>query len=392
MAQTEYSKIIQKIIIENGKDIFLEPKKIKAFLLDHTKNEYKEENTLLLSILGTDCIKYINKAEDLAECKQFLLKRLNDKYAISSAKTSEILDILFLVLCGVNVQPLDESRKSIAKFQKCIAIGYDANSCHVVGLKADGKVVAVGSNEGQCNTQQWRNIAAVSAASRFTAGLKADGSYIIAGVTGPVQNNTKGITAISLGFRHVAILKTGGFVETGGVNEYGQCETKKWRDILAISAGFNHTVGLRGDGTVAVAGHNDYGQCETREWRDIVDISAGFSYTVGIKANGTVIATGDNSMVQCRIQHWQDIVAVSAGMTHTAGLKADGTVVVAGNNDFGQCNVQGWRNYIAVHAGLFNTVGLKADGTVVVCGDNRFGQCNTQSWRDIGLISEERLT
>ena len=386
MIQTEYANIVKKIAIENGKEIFLEPKKLKAFLSDHTKNEYKEENAFLLSVLNTDCIKYIDKAENLAECRQFLLKRLNDEYGLVSAKSSEMLDMLFLVLRGKKVESLDESRKNIARFQMCISIGYNAEGSHVVGLKAVGKVVAVGSNDsGQCNTQQWRNIVAVSAGPRFTAGLKLDGSLIIAGGTGSVQINAKDITAVSLGNSHIVALRTDGLVEAIGGNNYGQCDTQRWRDIVAISAGIFHTVGLRGDGTVVATGYNDYGQCETRQWRDIVDISAGFCHTVGIKANGTVIAAGDKAKWHCQIQHWEDIVAVSAGMVHTVALKADGTVVVSGSNDFGQCNVQGWRDYIAVRAGLFNTVGLKADGTVVVCGDNKFGQCNTQSWRDIGL-------
>jgi len=389
MIQTEYSDIIRKIAIENGKEIFLEPKKLKPFLFDYTKNEYKKENAFLLSVLNTDCIKYINKAEDLTECKQFLLKRLDDEYGLSSTKSSEMLDILFLALCGKIVQSPEESRKSIAKFQMCISIGYGTESSHVVGLKADGEVIAAGSNEsGQCNTQQWRDIVAVSAGSKFTAGLKSDGSLIFAGgnIIGSTQINSRDITSFSLGGSHFVILKTGGFVDAVGNNDFGQCDTQEWRDITAISAGFIHTVGLRGDGTVIAVGHNDYGQCETREWRDIVNISAGLAHTVGVKANGTVITAGNKDKGQCETQHWQDIVAVSAGMAHTVGLKADGTVVVTGNNDFGQCNVQNWRNYVAVRAGLFNTVGLKANGAVVVCGDNKFRQCNTQSWQNIGLI------
>jgi len=386
MIQIEYSDIVKKIAIENGKEIFLAPEKLKPFLLDHTKNEYKKENAFLLSVLNTDCIKYIEKAEDLAECKRFLLKRLDDEYGLSSAKSSEMLDILFLALRDVRVQLLDETRKSIAKFQKCISIGYGTESSHIVGLKTDGEVVAVGSNEsGQCNTQQWRNIIAVSACPRFTAGLKSDGSVIIAGSSGPEQINIKGITAVSLGCSHIAVLKTGGFVDAFGGNDFKQCNTQEWRDIIAISAGQFHTVGLRCDGTVISVGHNEYGQCETQEWRNIVDISAGFGHTVGIKADGSAIAAGNKNMAHCATQNWQDIVAVSAGMVHTVGLKADGTVVAAGSNNLGQCNVQNWRNYIAVCAGLFNTVGLKANGTVVVCGENKFGQCNTQSWRNIGL-------
>jgi len=159
MIQTEYSKILKRIAIENGKEVFLEPKKLKAFLLDYTKNEYKKENAFLLSMLDTDCIKHINTAEDCTECKKFLVKRLDDEYGLSSTRSSEMLDILFLVLRGKIVQSLDESRKSIARFQACISIGYYTDCSHTVGLKANGEVVAVGSNDsGQCNTQSWQNI------------------------------------------------------------------------------------------------------------------------------------------------------------------------------------------------------------------------------------------
>jgi len=388
MKKTEYSNIVKIIALENGKEIFLEPKRFKSFLLDYTKNEYKKENAFLLSVLNTDCIKYINKAEDFAECKQFLLKRLDDEYGLSSAKSSEMLNILFLALRGVNVQSLGEARKSIANYQTCISIGYSPDSSHIVGLKSDGKVVAVGSNgNGQCNTQQWRNIVSVSACSNFTAGLKSDGSLIITGgnSSGFTQINIKDIAMVSLGDSHILVLRVGGFVDAIGNNSFGQCDTQGWRDITAISAGIIHTTGLRGDGTVIAVGDNYYGQCETQEWRGIIDISAGLNHTVGIKANGTVITAGNKDKGQCETQQWQDIIAVSAGMVHTVGLKADGTVVVCGDNKFGQCNIQNWQNCIAVRAGLFNTVGLKADGTVVVCGDNRFGQCNIQNWQNIGL-------
>jgi alpha-tubulin suppressor-like RCC1 family protein len=391
MIQTEYSKIINKIAIENGKEIFLEPQKLKSYLFDYTRNEHQKENAFLLSVLNTDCIRHINNAEDLFECKKFLIKRLDDEYGLSPEKSSGMLDILILALRGVKVQTLEEARKSITRFQMCISVGYFKEGSHIVGLRADGEVVAAGSNEsGQCNIRHWKNIAAVSAGSKVTAGLKTDGSIIIAGgnVTGSAQSGSMDITAFSLGSSHIVVLRTGGFVSAIGDNDFGQCNIQEWRDIIRISAGQFHTVGLRGDGTVAAVGHNEYGQCETREWRDIVDISAGFAHTVGIKADGTVITAGSKGMAHCATQHWRDIVAVSAGLAHTVGLKADGTVIVTGSNDFGQCNVQNWQNYIAVRAGMANTVGLKADGTVVVCGDNRFGQCNTQSWRNIGLIPD----
>jgi alpha-tubulin suppressor-like RCC1 family protein len=390
MIQTEYSNILKKIAVENGKEIFLEPKRLKPFLSDYTKNEYRKENAFLMSVLNTDCIKYINNAQDLAECKKFLLRRLDDEYGLSPAKSAEMLDILFLALRGANVKPLDETRKNIARFQKCIALGYDPKSSHIVGLKADGTVAAVGSNEkGQCNTQSWRDVTAVYAGSELTIGLKSDGTLLLEGGLGSIQSNSKGVIMASIGFKYFALLSEGGFVATIGNNDYGRCDTENWRDITAVSAGMFYTVGLRGDGTVVAVGNNDDGQCETSGWRDIVGISAGYNHTVAVKADGTVVAVGNNRLGQCKTHGWRDIAAVSAGMLHTIGLKADGTVVVTGSNDYGQCNVQFWKDYIAVCAGLFNTVGLKADGTVVVCGENKFCQCDTQGWQDIGVISEE---
>jgi len=54
-----------------------------------------------------------------------------------------------------------------------------------VGLKTDGTVLAVGSNEdGQCNVSDWRDIVQVAAARYCTVGLRADGSILIAGNMG----------------------------------------------------------------------------------------------------------------------------------------------------------------------------------------------------------------
>ena len=50
---------------------------------------------------------------------------------------------------------------------------------HVVGLRADGTVVAAGENEdGQCNVSEWKNIVAITTAYSSTTGLRADGTII----------------------------------------------------------------------------------------------------------------------------------------------------------------------------------------------------------------------
>ena len=161
---------------------------------------------------------------------------------------------------------------------------------HVVGLSKTGICFARGGNKyGECNVQNWKDIVAVAVGGnsvcQFTVGLKSNGTVIAV-----------------------------------GDNSCGQCKTSSWRNIVAIAAGYYHTVGLKADGTVVAVGGNDevnpfdddifknnYGQCDTADWQDIVAISAGAYHTVGLKADGTVVAVGSNEHGQCNVQGWVEI-------------------------------------------------------------------------------------
>jgi len=289
-------------------------------------------------------------------------------------------------------QELKPIRERIAKYQGCISTGFN----HTVGLKANGRVISIGSNwasvhkeVGQCFTSGWRNIVAVSANSYCTVGLKADGTVVAIGENDYGQCNTNdwhNIVAISAGSFHTVGLKADGTVVVIGNNSDGKYNTNDWRDIVAISAGLFFTVGLKSDGTVVVTG-NDF---NTSGWRDIVAVSATNSNIVGLKSDGTVVAIGDNSWGVCNTNELKDIVAISS-LSNTVGLKADGTVVVVGRNDFGQCNTSSWHDIVAISSGNNYTVGLKADGTVVAVGINEHGECNVSDWRNIGPVDKERL-
>ena len=72
-----------------------------------------------------------------------------------------------------------------------------AGGFHTVGLRSDGSVVAVGSNEyGQCEVSGWTHIVAIAAKNTHTVGLRSDGSVVAV-----------------------------------GDNEYGQCKVSDWTDI-----------------------------------------------------------------------------------------------------------------------------------------------------------------
>ena len=295
--------------------------------------------------------------------------------------------------------------------RKTLAAGWD----HIVGLKTDGTVVAVGSNScGQCDVSSWTDIVAVAAGSHHTVGLKADGTVVAVGDNERGQCAVSGwrdIVAVAAGSFHTVGLKADGTVAAVGMMQFGQCDVSGWTDIVAVSAGRRHTVGLKADGTVVAVGDNEYGQCNVSGWTDIVAVSAGFHHTVGLKADDTVVAVGDNEYGQCDVSGWRDIVAIAAGDDHTAdlktdgtavagtpntiaaggshtvGLRADGTVVAVGWNEFGRCDVGGWRDIVAVAAGGSHTVGLRADGTVVAVGYNVDGQCDAFGWRDIVAVA-----
>ena len=229
----------------------------------------------------------------------------------------------------------NDFEKSSEYWQKVIQKPTIATSReHIVGIKANGTVVAVGENsDGQCNVSKWTNIVSVSVGDYHTVGLKNDGTVVAV-----------------------------------GSNSHGQCNVSSWTDIIAIAAYDKHTLGLKSDGTVVAAGINTKA-FDTSGWKDIVAITAGGgAYAVGVKMDGTVIAVGWEYGDECNVSEWKDIVAVSASEYHTVGLTADGRVFATGKNNEGQCNVSGWRDIVSVSTGYERTIGTKRDGTVVVVG------------------------
>lgn len=114
------------------------------------------------------------------------------------------------------------------------------NSFHLVGLRADGTVVATGRNdEGQLNVESWRDIVAISAGTYDTFGIKADGTVMAA---------RKHDSSSAIIWNDIA---------------------KKWSDIVAISAGLLHAVGLKADGTVVGVGFWLEDRLEINDWRNI---------------------------------------------------------------------------------------------------------------------------
>lgn len=128
-----------------------------------------------------------------------------------------------------------------------VAAGGGSNTApgagHTVGLRSDGKVVAVGDNEyNQCNVAEWEDIVAIAAGDWFTIGLHSDGSIE---ATHPDASKFPNL-----------------YMDA--------CTADEWNGIVAIAAGGGCAIGLHSDGTVDAAGYNDHNQTNAaKKWSDI---------------------------------------------------------------------------------------------------------------------------
>jgi len=248
---------------------------------------------------------------------------------------------------------------NISEWTDIVAIA--AGSQHIVGLKADGTVVATGGDirislEGQrnpvvlqehLNVQDWTNIVAIAAGRQHTVGLKADGTVVAVGS--------------DVRARQAEIIRY---------------DLSEWTDIVAIATfGRNEVIGLRTDGTIMSSISNH----APSRWTNIVSIAGGDETVVGLRADGTVVHNAQGH--EFSTSDWSGIVAVASGFQHIVGLRGNGTVVAVGlNNPGGARDVSSWRDIVAIDAHGNRTIGLTSDGRVVTTGD-----INVNHLTDIGL-------
>jgi alpha-tubulin suppressor-like RCC1 family protein len=285
--------------------------------------------------------------------------------------------------------------------------GHGASN-HVLGLRADGRVLAWGGNAfGQLgdNTVVSKSIPTITvgtdsflqiAAGNLTSyGIKSDGSIWSWG------NNGNG----QLGINNAVILATSSPVAVVGVQNY-----------VMVAGGESHAVALKIDGSAWSWGQNNNGQLgdgtAAGERLSPVAVTGGHSFigivtggattnaSFGRKSDGSVWAWGTNtsgtlgtgssspattsSPVPVTGGHsFIQVIGLRFGAT---ALKADGSVWAWGTNTSGELGdgtivtksspvpVIGGHSFIRIASSNQSTVALKADGTLWSWGVNSFGQ------------------
>jgi hypothetical protein len=171
----------------------------------------------------------------------------------------------------------------------------------------------------------WRDIVSIETIDTDVVGLKADGSVVATGVLGEIVSVWEDIVQIkalnsTANSKKQALfgLKTDGTVECScsgvwweSVGSQIVLDTDTWGRVIKLETGDKNVFALTDDGKVLSTGEN-YGS--TDKWADIVDIAVGGGRVIGLRRDGTVAS----SYSELRYIHlkdddciwWENIVKV----------------------------------------------------------------------------------
>jgi alpha-tubulin suppressor-like RCC1 family protein len=268
-----------------------------------------------------------------------------------------------------------------------------AGNAHSLALKADGTVLAWGSNTngqlGDGTTSQKTTpvqvmglgvnsgIMAIAAGNSFSVALGSDGSVWTWG------QNTNGQLGDATLAQRTSPVRVTGFGAGSGV--------------VAIAAGNTHVIAVKSDGTAWAWGLNTNGQLGDGTFsqrttpvqvRDvtgvgfltgIASVAAGASFTVARGSDGTVLAwglnnagqLGDGSLIQRNtpapvnmpVAEGFSFVKISAGASHALALTSTGAVWVWGSNANGQLGDGTLENRSVPVPSVVNGAGAIAGGS-----------------------------
>ena len=111
---------------------------------------------------------------------------------------------------------------------------------------------------------------AIRAGFENTIGLRADGTLVATGSNYAGKSMVHTLTGVrelcEHQSNHTLFLRHDGSVATLGSNANGECNVGEWRDVIAADSGHVFSLGLRSDGTVLATGSDEYGNMAAGSW------------------------------------------------------------------------------------------------------------------------------
>ena len=217
-----------------------------------------------------------------------------------------------------------------------------AGGSHAVFVREDGTVDSCGSNTfGQRNLSEWSRIAAVAAGDNFTAGLRENGTVLVAGEL------------------------------------EGKDDVERWENVTAISASDEHLLGLTADGKILAnidySGMDAGENTDFTEWENIRAISAGMYVMAALTEDGRVLTVGFDGWTPAEISGWEDVTALVCSQRIVYGLTEDGSVKSADmwSNQPPYERIEGLetlQNLVQIGADITSVYGVTADGKPCLAG------------------------
>ncbi len=212
---------------------------------------------------------------------------------------------------------------------------------YTVGVDTHGKIYTAGKNlpfdPMALTGEEWRDLVDIQVSEHHIVGLRVDGRVVALGDEDCYVGATQ--------------------------DQHEMCHVSLWRGVRAIAVGNGFTVGLCYGGRVLAAGRNDMGQCHTDAWQHAVYVGCGHSYTAALLADGRVVTTGQHQsglggktipgVAGGAVMAWEkaestgyepfhteymsDILALYAGPEHLVAVDRHGQVMAEGLDLDGQC-------------------------------------------------------
>ena len=214
---------------------------------------------------------------------------------------------------------------------------------HVVAIQEDGTVKGMGANtEGQLEVENWKRIAAVAAGRTFSAGLREDGTLVIAGELEAAD------------------------------------EVERWENVVEIAAEDTMLFALTADGTIL--SNEKYGETGAYyEWKDIAHIACSNYCFSALTQDGTVLNEITRENIDfgspTRIEGWTDVKHLIAAQYAVFGITEEGDVrsalildaVPETSYDFS--GIESFHDITAFYSdGGFWQFGVREDGSLCVAG------------------------